>query len=193
MPSLTNEAALEASIEYALTGIISDAAQGNLHEPPAIYGGQGFKQGQKEDFNPKYALDERYFWEFLEQTQATELAKVQKSSDWKLHILERFDRMVKKYGILRLLRKGLEVDDAEFTLFYQLPPSGSTENLRKKFDNNIFSVTRQIHYNLVRPAESIDMVIFLNGMAIVAIAIIFDRVSQAYGKRLQKHLEVVHG
>ena len=33
----------------------------------------------------------------------------------------------------------------------------------------------------------------LNGMAIVVIAIIFDRVSQAYGKRLQKHLEVVHG
>lgn len=33
----------------------------------------------------------------------------------------------------------------------------------------------------------------LNGMAIVVIAIIFDRVSQAYGKRLQRHLEVVHG
>lgn len=32
-----------------------------------------------------------------------------------------------------------------------------------------------------------------NGLAIVAIAIVFDRVSQAYGKRLQKHLEVVHG
>lgn len=33
----------------------------------------------------------------------------------------------------------------------------------------------------------------LNGLAIVGIAIIFDRVSQTYGKRLQKHLEVVHG
>jgi glycine betaine/proline transport system permease protein len=33
----------------------------------------------------------------------------------------------------------------------------------------------------------------LNGLAIVGIAIIFDRVSQAYGKRLQSHLEVVHG
>jgi len=32
-----------------------------------------------------------------------------------------------------------------------------------------------------------------NGLAIVGIAIIFDRVSQAYGQRLQKHLEVVHG
>ncbi|EJZ18942.1 proline/glycine betaine ABC transporter permease (plasmid) [Rhizobium sp. Pop5] len=32
-----------------------------------------------------------------------------------------------------------------------------------------------------------------NGLAIVGIAIIFDRVSQAYGKRLQKHRETVHG
>ena len=32
-----------------------------------------------------------------------------------------------------------------------------------------------------------------NGLAIVGIAAIFDRVSQAYGKRLQKHAEVVHG
>lgn len=32
-----------------------------------------------------------------------------------------------------------------------------------------------------------------NGLAIVGIAIIFDRASQAYGKRLQKHSEVVHG
>ena len=31
-----------------------------------------------------------------------------------------------------------------------------------------------------------------NGLAIVGIAVIFDRVSQAYGKRLQKHLEIVH-
>lgn len=32
-----------------------------------------------------------------------------------------------------------------------------------------------------------------NGLAIVGIAIIFDRVSQSYGKRLQKHQEVAHG
>ncbi|MBE2275372.1 MAG: proline/glycine betaine ABC transporter permease [Rhodobacteraceae bacterium] len=32
-----------------------------------------------------------------------------------------------------------------------------------------------------------------NGFAIVGIAIMFDRVSQAYGKRLQQHREVTHG
>ena len=34
---------------------------------------------------------------------------------------------------------------------------------------------------------------FMNGLAIVAIAIVFDRVSQKFGKRLQKHSEVLHG
>jgi len=33
---------------------------------------------------------------------------------------------------------------------------------------------------------------FLNGLAIVSLAIIFDRISQNYGRRLQKHLEGGH-
>uniref|UniRef100_UPI002613D37F ABC transporter permease n=1 Tax=uncultured Limnohabitans sp. TaxID=768543 RepID=UPI002613D37F len=33
----------------------------------------------------------------------------------------------------------------------------------------------------------------LNGLAIVVIAILFDRLSQAYGQRLQKHREMQHG
>ena len=33
----------------------------------------------------------------------------------------------------------------------------------------------------------------MNGLAIVAIAIIFDRTSQKFGKRLQKHSETIHG
>ncbi len=32
-----------------------------------------------------------------------------------------------------------------------------------------------------------------NGIAILSIAIVFDRVSQQFGKRLQKHSEVIHG
>jgi glycine betaine/proline transport system permease protein len=32
-----------------------------------------------------------------------------------------------------------------------------------------------------------------NGLAIVGIAVIFDRVSQAYGKRLQRYREIIHG
>jgi type I restriction enzyme R subunit len=67
--------------------------------------------GKPQDFDAKYALDLKHFWAFLVSTQKEELERVQRSADWKLKILERFDRMMKKYGVLHLLKKGLEVDD----------------------------------------------------------------------------------
>ncbi len=108
MPSKTNEQALEATIEKRLTGsCLEEFKEKNiplntLNEPSASYrSGNGYYIGLPEDFNIKYALDEIRFWDFLESTQKDELAKLQRQSDWKLKILERLDRMIKKYGILR--------------------------------------------------------------------------------------------
>ena len=174
MVSKTNEQALEAAIEKALTGTCLEnvksagntvqEAQG-LREPAELYGsGNGYYIGDTNDFNAKYALDENRFWHFLETTQKEELEKIQRSADWKLKILERYDRMVKKYGILRLLRKGLEVEDAHFTLLYQLPMASSSQTVKDNFEKNEFSVTRQIRYNLENTREEIDMVVFVNGL-----------------------------
>src|SRR5690606_13195925 len=119
--SKTNEQALEATIEKALTGSSLEELKATgdivIKEPQEIYrSGNGFYIGNTNDFNAKYALDETRFWSFLEDTQKEELEKLQRTSDWKLKILERYDRMAKKYGIIRLLRKGLAVEDAHFTL-----------------------------------------------------------------------------
>jgi type I restriction enzyme R subunit len=172
MPSKTNEQALEAAIEKALTGSSREelSATGKVEEPTALYrAGNGYYMGNADNFNAKYALDETRFWHFLEETQKEELEKLQRSSDWKLKILERYDRMVKKYGILRLLRKGLEVEDAHFTLLYQLPMASSSQAVKDNFDKNEFSVTRQVRYNLDNQREEIDMVVFVNGVAIATL------------------------
>ena len=169
MPSQTNEQALEASIEKKLTGTSLEEMkqEGDLQEPKELYrSGNGYYIGYANDFNAKYAIDEVRFWHFLEATQPEELAKLQKQNDWKLKILERLDRLVKKYGILRLLRKGLEVDDAHFTLMYVLPLASSSAAVKANFDNNEFSVSRQIRYSLLNPREEIDMVVFVNGLPI---------------------------
>ena len=126
--------------------------------------GNGYFMGSPFDYNAKYAIDEKLFWSFLETTQKDELAKLQKQSDWKLKILDRLDRIIKKYGIIRLLRKGLEVDDASFTLFYEWPLASSSERVKANFENNRFSVTRQLRYSLDNPGEEIDMVLFVNGL-----------------------------
>ncbi len=151
MPSQTDEAALETAIEQHLTD-------------------NGYYSGTPADFNAKYALDETRFWHFLSETQADELAKLQRQSDWKLRILERLDRLARKYGVL--LRKGLEVDDAHFTLLYQLPMASSGKTVKENFAKNEFSATRQVRYSLENPREEIDMVLFVNGLPFATIGVL---------------------
>lgn len=172
MQSKTNEQALEAAIEKALAGYSTEEMKEGLlgaHEPDAAYGGNGYLIGQSNDFNPKYALDEVRLWHFLENTQAEELEKLKKNSDWKIKILERYDRIVKKYGVLRVLRKGLDVENAHFTLLYQVPMASSSQAVKDNFLKNEFSVTRQVRYNLDKKGEEIDMVVFINGIAIATL------------------------
>ncbi len=173
MPSQTNEQALEAALEKSLTGATLESLreQGTtVQEANAHYRtGNGYYMGDAQDFNAKYALDEERFWHFLQQTQEEELEKIQRSPDWKLKILERYDRMVKKYGILRLIRKGLDVEDAHFTLLYELPMASSSQTVKELFEKNEFSVTRQVRYNLDNPREEIDMGVFVNGLPIATI------------------------
>ncbi len=92
------------------------------------------------------------------------MAKLQKQADWKLKILERIDRTIKKHGIIRLYRKGLDVDDAHFTMLYPLPLASSSERVKRDFDNNQFNITRQLKYSTTNPLEEIDMVFFVNGL-----------------------------
>ncbi len=164
MTSTTTEQALESCIEKALTGICREELNDGTASQPILPYGAGYTMGERGDFNARYALDEVKFWNFLETTQAEELAKLQRQPDWKLKILERYDRMIKKYGILRLLKKGLEVDDARFTLFYQYPNNNTSATARSNFEKNIFSITRQVHYSLANPGQSIDMAAFINGI-----------------------------
>jgi len=170
--SKTNEQALEAAIEKALTGTCLEELSGSngVREPEATYGRRTpFFMGFADDFDPKYALDTVRFWSFLERTQKEELEKLQRSSDWKLKIIQRYDKMVKKYGLLHILRKGLEVEDAHLTMLYPLPLASSGKTIQENFQKNEFSITRQIKYNNENQREEIDMVVFINGLAVATL------------------------
>ncbi len=165
----TNEQALEISIEKTLTGYCTeDIKNGIVNEPSETYGkNSGFVVGFPTDFDKQFAIDTKLFWQFLETTQSKELEKLKRQSDYKLKILNRFDRMIKKYGIIHLLKKGLEVDDAHFSLFYQAPLASSSDSVKEKFKQNIFSVTRQLRYSQIQQGQEIDLVIFINGLPII--------------------------
>ncbi|MBB3545481.1 type I restriction endonuclease subunit R [Rhizobium sp. BK399] len=167
MVSNTKEAALEQAIQRHLTGTTTEDL---TNQPPPAEQGY-FRFGQPSDFNAQYAIDTKLFWEFLETTQGKELAKLKDRSpvDWQRKILERFDRLVKKNGLLHLLKKGLAVDDAAFTLMYAAPLASSAAKVHENFAANIFSVTRQVRYSETNPGEEIDMVLFVNGLALITV------------------------
>ena len=172
MVSKTNEQALEAAIEKALTGAcLEELGDGkSVQEPRAAFGSKTpFFMGFADDYDPKHAIDTVRFWSFLENTQKEELEKLQRSSDWKLKIIQRFDRMVKKFGLLSVLRKGLEVEDAHFTMLYPLPLASSGKAIKENFQKNEFSITRQVKYNPENQREEIDMVVFINGLPIATL------------------------
>ena len=146
--SKTNEEALESCIESSLLE-------------------QGFVRGENKDFNKDYAIDEKRFWDFLQSSQADELEKLKKDPQYKLKIIQRLDKMIKKYGILKILKKGLDVDDAHFKFFFIAPLASSGEELQKRFASNVFSVTRQVTFSKTNPLLELDMVLFINGLPII--------------------------
>lgn len=150
MVSQTNEAALETHIENALAKDV-------------------YCIGNPADFDREFAIDGKLFWQFLEATQPKELAKLKDRPNWQRLLLERLNKKIKKDSVLAVLKKGLDIDDAHFDLLYRLPYNDLNPEVVANFAANIFSVTRQVHYSESDTFKSVDMVLFVNGLAIVTL------------------------
>ena len=187
MTSWTNEQALESSIEKYLTGTCLEELKAGVSEPTPTYGSNDkYYIGFNSDFNKEYAIDEKRFWSFLESTQEEELEKLKRDPQYKLKIIQRLDKMIKKYGVLKILKKGLDVEDAHFTLFYIAPLASSGEEIKKRFNSNQFSVTRQVTYSTANPLLELDMVIFINGLPIITIEL-KNNSKDNYGQTAKYH------
>lgn len=167
MVSKTNEQALEASIEKYLTGTcleeLAAVREGAAEQP--FSANHGYRLGRAQDFNARYAVDTRVLWQFLQDSQSEALDCLkQRYTDWDLRILERFDRLVNKYGVLHLLKRGLAIDDVHLDLMYPAPLANSSQRIKQQFAANIFSSTRQVRYSLSNTLEELDMVLFINGL-----------------------------
>ncbi len=150
MVSKTNEAALETHIESALTK-------------------DGYCVGDPADFDREFAVDGKLFWGFLEATQPKELAKLKDRPNWQRLVLERLNKKIKKDSVLAVLKKGLDIDDAHFDLLYRLPYNDLNPEVVANFEANRFSVTRQVHYSQTDTFKSVDMALFVNGLAVATL------------------------
>lgn len=128
----------------------------------------GYEQGTNEDYNKEYAIDETRLIRFLEKTQPKQLdlLGIRQSKLKYEQFLSRLTGEIAKRGIVDVLRKGVKIYPANVVMFYQTP-SEKNPVAQKQFDQNIFSVTRQLMYSKDNTRLALDFCIFINGLPVI--------------------------
>lgn len=128
----------------------------------------GYEQGSNADYNRDYAIDETRLFRFLSATQPDEMEKlgVFKSDLKKAQFLTRLRGEIAKRGIIDVLRNGIKVYPADLVMFY-LTPSEKNVKAKALFEQNIFSVTRQLQYSKDATRLALDLCIFINGLPVI--------------------------
>ncbi len=163
--SQTNEQAFEYLIEKALVGstVEERMAAGNDDIDAQTPGADQYYWGRPKDMPSKLAIDTRRLWSFLESSQKDVLADY-RGKDHKAAVERQISSDITNFGIIKLLREGIDVDNIHLTLFFPKPSPADSKASHTKYAKNQFSVTRQQTFSLLNPGYEIDMVVFLNGL-----------------------------
>ena len=163
--SKTNEQAFEALIEKALVGSTHEErmAAGQTDVDAQAPAGNQYYWGQPKDFDKKLAIDLRRLWAFLEATQQDTLNEY-KGKELKTALPKQIARDIETFGVIKVLREGVDVDNIHVTLFYPKPSAADSETSKLKYAQNQFSLTRQQTFSVANPGLEIDMVLFVNGL-----------------------------
>lgn len=106
--------------------------------------------------------------EFIKSTQREEYEKLEVNSGGNpdLQILKRVSDQISTKGIIEVLRNGIQTRGSHFELVYFQPKSSLNQDHLILYQQNHFTIVRQLHYSK-KNQNSLDMVIFINGLPIV--------------------------
>ena len=164
----TSERGLERLICKALTGDPCDPpATGTVSEPPASYGGVGWSPGNHHDYNREFCIDLVQLRAFLNTTQpeAATALRLTEGGPTRRRFLARLQGEIAKRGTIDVLRNGIRHGPHDLDLFYGTP-SAENEKAKRRFEQNRFTVTRQLHYSQHDTQRALDIGLFINGLPV---------------------------
>ena len=167
MTTDTSEKGLERLICTALTGVACDPAQeGAVPEQPSG-DGAGWICGHPHDYDREYCVDLVQLSAFLHATQpnAAESLDLGQDSPTRRKFLARLQGEVSKRGTIDVLRKGIGHGPHQIDLLYGTPSRGN-EKAKVQYEQNRFSVTRQLRYSRDERQLALDLCLFINGLPV---------------------------
>jgi type I restriction enzyme R subunit len=128
----------------------------------------GYHSRHPSEYDKEACLIPTEIIQFIQSSQTKEYEKLQShlGTETDQKILNRLSNEIHKFGALHVLRKGFKTRGSYFRMAYFRPTSGMNPETQFLYHQNRFSIIRQLKYS-TRNENSLDIVIFLNGIPII--------------------------
>ncbi|QGK68925.1 DEAD/DEAH box helicase [Allosaccharopolyspora coralli] len=151
MSAVHSEAAFEAAIENHLLA-------------------NGWRQGSRDHYEPDVAIDTAELTAFLGATQPREWDRIRDYYSDADEAQRAFARLVAaqidERGTLDVLRNGVKDRGVQIQIAFFRPAHTVAADALVEYEANRLTVTRQLHHSAKNPRDSLDLVLFLNGIPV---------------------------
>ncbi|MCP4308850.1 MAG: type I restriction endonuclease subunit R [bacterium] len=168
MTTDTSERGLERLICTILAGHPCNPPKGpTIGAPESGYGGVGWSCGNPHDFDREYCVDFVQLAAFLSTTQpeAAESLGLDEDGPTRRKFMARLQGEISKRSTIDVLRHGIKHGAHDLDLFYGTP-SADNERAKTLYEQNRFTVARQLRYSRDETQLALDMGLFINGLSV---------------------------
>lgn len=141
----------------------------------------GYVIRKASNFDRAFAVDREMLFKFLNDTQPETMEYLRKiyKADLEETIISFINAETTKArsSLIDVLKHGIEISNQKLDLMYNKPPTTFNHDLNRKYRQNIFSVMEEVWAS---DKERIDVVIFLNGLAIISFELKCNMAGQSY-------------
>ncbi len=129
----------------------------------------GFVIRKAGKFDRRFAMDREMLFKFLDDTQPDTMDYLRKiyKADLEDTVVGFINAETTKArgSLVEILKHGVEISNRKLDLMYTKPATAFNPELIRKYGQNVFSVMEEVWAS---DKERIDLVIFLNGLAIMS-------------------------
>ncbi len=149
----------------------------------------GYRKGDMKTYDKAKAIDMPVLVEFISKTQPKMWKRYQNiyGDNAESQLYKTFQNDVVSYGLIYVLRNGIKDRGVAIHFYYPAPSSGLNEEVVERYNSNILTCTRQFFYS-TENHNSIDMVLSLNGIPIVAMELKNQITGQDVGDSITQYI-----
>lgn len=148
----------------------------------------GYVIRDANNFDRLFAIDRELLLRFLNDTQPETMETLSKiyKSDLEDTIIGAINTEVTKTNgsLLYVLKHGIEICKQKLILMYTKPATDYNKELNKLYGKNIFSVMEEVWAS---DKERVDLVIFINGFAIMSFELKCNMAGQSYHNAISQY------